>query len=69
MSDYGKSFTARYGGSCGDCGGNIAAGALVRYRYNGCKTLCHAKCENTAAPYKLNGGSGYGCNGWKPGLR
>jgi hypothetical protein len=75
MSDYGKTFTARYGGSCGDCGGNIAAGAQVRYRYNGGKTLCHAKCENTApgkmigadAPYKLNGGSGYGCNGWTTG--
>ena len=73
---YGKTFTARYEGLCADCNMAIRAGDTVRYRYNGTKALCHADCEaakakaaqiEAEAPYRISGGSGYGCTGWHEG--
>ncbi|MFH1525852.1 MAG: hypothetical protein ABIG69_04235 [Bacteroidota bacterium] len=76
MENYGVSFKAKYGnGRCGDCKNGINAGQIVRYRYPG-KVLCHLECVKIEAeqakieleaPYRLGGGSGYGCLGWTEG--
>ena len=36
-------FTARYGGTCDDCGEPIRPGALVRFKH-GDRLLVHGKC-------------------------
>lgn len=77
MPGHGKSFEARRGGvRCADCNQLILLGQNVRYKYDGDRVLCHVDCGAvkaeteklaTEAPYKISGGSGYGCQGWQVG--
>lgn len=74
---YGRSWAADNPAVCGKCGLAVGVGDQVHYRYQrGGKYLEHVDCEaakaqaerkQTEAPYKLSGGSGYGCQGWDPG--
>lgn len=61
--------TARYSGICAGCGETIVPGREVAYDPE-TKLVYHPRCQAAAAiaaPFRLSGGSGYGCMGWEPG--
>jgi len=72
---YGQKFRSKYSATCADCLDAIKPAQEVHYRYPE-KVLCHVDCQaaknqaeaaEKAAPYKIGGGSGYGCHGWTVG--
>jgi hypothetical protein len=62
--------TARYPGTCSICGRRIIPGQKIEWNKE-TRQSAHAECkakESTEpAPYRISGGSGYGCAGWQPG--
>jgi hypothetical protein len=64
--------TAKYPGRCSKCGQAIRPGQQIEWNKNTRETF-HVTCPGKAAPsaalapYRLSGGSGYGCNGWRQG--
>lgn len=61
--------TARYAGICAGCGETIVPGRQIAYDPD-TKLVYHPNCQAAAAipaPFRLSGGSGYGCRPWTPG--
>lgn len=64
-----REMTARYSGICAGCGETIVPGREVAYDPE-TKLVYHPRCRAAAAiaaPFRLSGGSGYGCWPWSPG--
>jgi hypothetical protein len=66
--------TAKYPSTCAACGGKIVPGDKIEWekgqkaRHTKCSTGSTAQASDaTPAPYKIHGGSGYGCHGWESG--
>jgi hypothetical protein len=63
--------TAKYSGTCRRCGGSIAVGDTIDWERD--QGATHTECPATQpqsqedAPYRIGGGSGYGCDGWTEG--
>jgi hypothetical protein len=62
-----KIITAQYNGHCSICGNSIERGDRIKYAKG--RPTIHADCTSPEIPsdaIRLEGGSGYGCQGWTP---